>query len=254
MVEQIEIGTPYYLSMAVDFEGAANTETARALTTANQNTDIKIYDGITDLKQAFVQFSLQEGRTPTLWSTEKIPILSLLGFVDNVRGPLDHWRTQYYLRSNRRLEGNFLNAGAEPAGSVVFLGEKVEMPSVINVDAEDGDLSVIGIDSKFTNTLSETPDREFSAPKDFPFLLYGFYSDLQRCDVKITGVDGREWMTDWVPVWALAARQDSPLRMLRRPYLIQSQQTLGVNFRNNADLAEEKGKLWMVGRRVVRSR
>jgi hypothetical protein len=61
-------------------------------------------------------------------------------------------------------------------------------------------------------------------------------------------------MTDWVPAWALGARQDSPLRMLRRPYLIQSQQTLGVNFRNNGTLPEEKGKLWMVGRRVIRSR
>jgi len=250
-VEQVQIGTPYFLPMSVDFTGVAD-EPARGLTAANQNTDAIIYDGITDLKQAQVQFSLQEGRTPTLWSTEKMPILAQLGFVDNERPKEAHWTKPYYLRSNRRLEGNFLNVGAESAGNVVFLCEKADqLDSVINVAPDVGDIAIIGIDSKFTNVAGETPDREYSAPRNWPFLLEGFYSDLQRCDVKVTGVDGKEWMTEWTPVWALAARQESPLRRLRRPYLIQSQQTLGVNFRNNATLAEASGKLWMVGRRLA---
>jgi hypothetical protein len=251
MIEQLQIGTPYFLTMPVDFTGVAD-ETPRGLTTANQNTDVVIYDGITDLKQAQVQFSLQAGRVPTLWSTEKIPILSLLGYVDNERTRDAHWSKPYYLRSNRRLEGNFLNVGAEPAANVVFLCEKVDqLDSVINVDTEVGDISIIGIDSKFTNTLGEEPTREYSAPRNWPFLLEGFYSDLQRCNVKIVGVDSKEWMTDWTPVWALASRQESPLRRLRRPYLIQSGQTLGVNFQNNETLAEESGKLWLVGRRLA---
>ncbi len=249
--EQVQIGSPYFLTMPVAFTGVAN-ESARGLTTANQNTDVVIYDGITDLKQAQVQFSLQAGRVPTLWSTEAMPILALLGYVDNERPQDAHWSKSYYLRSNRRLEANLLNVGAEPAGNVVLLCEKVDqLDSVINIDPTAGEMVVIAIDSKFTNTAGEEPSREYSAARDWPFLLEGFYSDLQRANIKITGADGREWMTDWTPVWSLAARQGSPVRRLRRPYLIQSQQTLGVNFQNNATLAEKSGKLWMVGRRLA---
>lgn len=251
MLEKIECGTPYFMTMGVDFTGVVD-ETARGLTTANQNTDVTIFDGLTDLKQASAQFSLQSGRFPSLWSTESMPILAMLGFIDNDRPSEARWPKEFYLRSNRRIEGNFLNTGAEAAGKVVFLSEKVEQPLAVEVDTALGDDVVIGIDSKFTAAMTggEEPDREFSAPRDYPFLLMGFYADLQRADLKITGVDSREWMTDWTPVWSLAQRQDSPVRRLRRPYLIQPQQTLGVNFKNHATLPEASGKLWLIGRRL----
>ena len=243
-MKQIQTAVPYYLPLSVALTGAAG-ETVLGETNAASAYDLNVLGGVTDLKTSRAAFSV--GRRLNMWSSDKIPMTVLFGQIDSPR-QVSHWVRPLPLNKGQKLATEVLNSNGEGAGNIVFVCEQagVQMP-VLTRPHEIGEMGVIAVDSQFTGVLNESPDPIATVQSGWDFVLYGFNTDLATATVRITGCDGRRWMSDFTPIWAIAGRPTSasPTMLLNRPYVIPANQTMEFEFRN--DGTEAAGLLYLYG-------
>lgn len=261
----VALGVPFYLPLPVTLTNTPN-ENATGQTSTNFNDDLLILGCETDLETSKVQFAL-EGTLPQIWSQFQVPVRTICGSPDTAR-PVFWWPYPQALRVGKRIQAQVLNVNGEGAAAgtefnFIFncaqpslgpSGDRVQGIVGQNVldPARLGNLQVIPIDSNFTGVAGE-PTQNTIDTVDYDFLLQGFYSDLTNATIRIRDCERREWMSDFVPIWAVASRQSSQLnyQALRTQYLIPMQQMISVEFRNDDTTPESSGQLYMVGQMLL---
>lgn len=240
-----DVGRSYWLPAAIPFTATLN-ETVFG-TTVDAKADLNILGGLTNLTGATVKVNDVSGRL--VLTADLTPVLSLFGKRDSAR-PMFYYPRSIPLGFGNRIEVEAKNDAAEAASHVVFVGIPDEPPQAqIEGIEEIGQPFIFAVDSKFTATLNEiksptTPEQETH------FLIHGAFTNLASAQLRIQGVHGEQWTSDFTPVWAFAGRATSQLtvHLWPRPYLVPRGSTLTIDFKNVG--TEASGKLWLVGQKL----
>lgn len=251
-------GVPFYIPLSVPFTGLAGEAPTVYTNPAKVVGDVEIVGGITDLTEAQAQFFIDNY---PLWSSDQIPLSKLFGKLDGVKPILWH-QPPTLLRRRQRIRVDLNNVGGEGAGTLVFICRQVTVAAPLQIDWRkyrgDGRVDVAVVDSDF-NGASVLNDLEGPTPTpiiDEDFIWKDLHTTLEDAQVRISGIDGRLWMEEFVPVWAVAGRAGSALpNMPVRPnVVIPSGYAVTFEFKNVGDgvTPETSGAVYLGGQRAGR--
>lgn len=242
-----QTGSCYWMPAQVPFSGVDGER--KVATTKDAEDRIKIVASTTNLVTSFAKVTDLKGTG--LWSEETVPVLSMFGKRDSAR-PWLYFKRHLPLIANARIRAELLNVGSEGAGHLVYLAlpqsEESEQPSLANPQ-DVGENFIIPVDAKFTGTLNEDTSTETN-PQEEDLVIWGAITNLNSALVRLTGADGRNWMNDPTPVWAVAGRAASELPILYwpRPYALPRQRTIKFSFKNAA--SENGGGIYLVAQKL----
>lgn len=209
---------------------------------------LDVVGGTSDVDTAQAKFSIIGD---PLWSHDNIPINAMFGEPDSAR-PVFYFRKPVFLGRGARILADVLNIGGEPEKTLVYVGVQrdgkgPQVPHPLDAVTDE----IMSIAAPFTSVVDEDWPG-FSPERDYDFALYGLQTNLADATVRITDAEGRIWMNDYTPLWAMAGRSNSelPMQLLPRPYLIPAHSSLFVQFKN--DGGEAAGTLWLYGQRLPR--
>lgn len=250
-------GVPFYLPVAVPFTATLN-EAATVYTTKAQTAgDLEIIGGIMDLETVQGQFTLD--KLP-LFSSENIPLAMYFGRPDGPKPVIWH-QPPVPLGSRQRIRADLVNTGAEPAGTLVFicrqLGVEAPMSQALMDYQGQGAPDVIVIDSLFAGSALNDIKPNTSARIDDDFIWKTLHTTLGGdASVRISGINGRLWMDEFVPLWALAGRATSqiPNQPMQPQCFIPADYAIGIEFKNAGvgGVAVASGKVFLGGQRIPR--
>lgn len=242
-----KLGRCYWLPASIPLTSTANE--VQYATTPEAKADLQIVGGATNLTVS--SFKARDIGGGLLLANDYLPILSQFGKRDSAR-PVHYYPTPIPLGFGNRIELEVKNAasGAEAAGSVVF----VAIPD----EPAHGEVELVGrghpsgffVNANFTGSANDHTTRQ-SPELDSDFVICGAYTDLASATLRITGIYAEAWMTEFVPVWALAGRRtaDVPALMWPRKYLIKRGSTITVDFKNPGAEAAGLG-VYFVGQKL----
>jgi len=163
----------------------------------------------TDLVEARIR--LVQSDSDLNYSIVPVPILSLAGRRDKVQ-PIRWLRHAIPLRALSTLRADFINDGAEPAGMVVFIGERIGREREIPVNCSTEFRLLMDLVAPVTQ------------PVDFDLLIWGAYTDASSGALirVFNESDNYAWSSELLPVEAYAGRRDEvqPVVYYPRPYLL----------------------------------
>jgi hypothetical protein len=152
---------------------------------------------------------------------------------------------------------DLVNTGGEGAGTLVLICRQVRVEAPMAQALLDyqgkGSESTQVLDSQFTSTLNETKQTS-SARIDDHFIWRSLHTTLAGASVRIFGINGRAWMDDYIPLWALAGRANSqiPNQSIQPAVFIPAGNTVSIEFKNEgvAGVAEDSGQAFLNGQRI----
>lgn len=251
-------GVPFYIPVTVPFTGVAGESPTVYTNPAKVVGDVEIVGGITDLTEAQAQFFIDNR---PLWSSDQIPLATLFGKLDGVK-PIIWHQPPTMLRRRQRIRVDLNNVGGEGAGTLVLICRQVNVAPALQFSWREaqgaGSEDRIVVDSEFS-AASALNDLEGPTPTpiiDEDFIWKTLHTTLEDAQVRVSGVDGRLWMEEFVPIWALAGRAGSALpNMPVQPHVvIPSGYAVTFEFKNVGDgvTPETSGAVYLGGQRAGR--
>jgi len=248
-------GVPFYLPVAVPFTGVVN-ESVTVYTTPGQRVGpLEIIGGVTDLESAEAQFTLDKR---PLFSSENIPLVTKFGKPDGPK-PIFRYQPPAHLNHRQRIRADILNVGGEGAGTFVFICRQVgiEGPMVqalMDYQGQGAEDTIV-LDSKFAGTALNDITLNTTPVVDDDFIWKTLHTNLAGdASVRIGGIDGRSWMDEFVPLWALAGRANSvlPNQTVDPLCFIPAGYQVSIEFKNEGvgGVAATSGKVFLGGQRV----
>jgi hypothetical protein len=243
-----KVGRCFWLPVAVPLTSTVNEVQTGMSPEAKEN--LRIVAALTNLSVSSAKVRDLSGAVNV--ANEYLPLLSMFGKRGSPR-PAFYYPVPLPLKFGNRIEVELKNAavGAEAAGHAVFIGlpEEAEQGTITDIE-QRGNPSGFSLDAGLSGVANEITTKT-STELDRDFIIHGAFTDLQSAQVRITGVRGEQWMSDFTPVWGLAGRatDDIPTFYWPRRYLIPKGSTITVDFKNVG--AEAAGlKLFFVGQKL----
>jgi hypothetical protein len=250
-------GAPFFLKMAVPFTSTP-AETVTAYTTQAQNAgDLEILGAVMDLESVQGKFSIAGD---PIWGSSNSPLAMDFGQPDGPKPIVFHQPTMR-LGRRQQIRADLLNVGGEDAGTLVFLCKQLDVPvpqaqALLDYQGK-GRRSKHDIDSGFAGSALNDIKANTTEVIDQNFIWTSMHTNLAGATVRIFGIDGRGWMDDFIPIWALAGRATSeiPNQAIQPPVFIPAGHKVGFEFKNEGvgGVAETSGRLWLGGQRIPRS-
>jgi hypothetical protein len=249
-------GVPFFLPVAVPFTGVAN-EALTVFTQPKQTSgDLEIIGAVMDLESVQGQFTIDKR---PIFSSENIPLAMYFGKPDGPKPIIWHQPTTP-LASRQRIRADLINTNGEGEGTLVFicrqLGVSAPMSQALMDYQGQGSPDVVVIDSGFTGTALNDTKQNSSPRTNEDFIWKTLHTDLQGASVRIVGIDGRSWMDDFVPLWAIAGRATSvlPNQTIQPQCFIPAEASIKFEFKNVGvgGVAEASGKVYLGGQRIPR--
>jgi hypothetical protein len=191
-------------------------------------------------------------------SSASIPLAMYFGQPDGP-SPIEWWQPPTPLSSRQRIRFDLQNVGAEPAGTLVLVCRQVGVEGPMARALMDfqgfGAPSVIDIDSQFAGSVLNDIKKDTSPVINDDFIWKSFHTNLGGdASVRLSGIDGRSWMDDFVPLWALAGRAASQIRnqKMQPVCFIPAGYKIGIEFKNEGvgGVAATSGKVFLGGQRI----
>jgi hypothetical protein len=248
-------GTVYYMPAPIGLTGV-NGETQIA-TTKDANESVNIIGGMCDLNYSFGKVT--DLRSVGLWSDDQVPLLTMFGMSGSAR-PLLYYKRPLPLMAGARLRAEVLNLTGETGGHLVYVGllqsEAKNVPALLNPQ-DNGEMYIIPVNSKFSGVLNQRTTTETN-PEDRDVVVWGAFTNLGEALIRITGADGRQWMNDPTPVWAVCGKRFgvTPILYWPRPYALPRQRTLKFEFLNVGELQagvltpEASGQIYLIAQKL----
>lgn len=230
----IQTEVPYIMPVAVPFTSTAD-EPATVYTEPPLSVGVgavEILGMMTDIAGATGLFTLNgEG----IWASDQVPLAMDFGSPGTMK-PIIWLDRPLLVSRGQRVRGDLINVNGVDAGTLYFIArQKRDAPRVTIAD-DVGVPDKLIIDSGFTNTADERPERAASPVQEEDCLLYGIHTNLNNATVRLFGVDGIPWSEAPVDIWALAGRANDQQRLLRlhKPYFIPAGHKVTAEFVNGA--------------------
>lgn len=250
-------GVPFYLPVSIPFTSTLN-ETKTVYTTPGQKVGpLEIIGGIMNLESVQGQFTL-DGRP--LFSSENIPLVTKFGKPDGPK-PVFWYQPPVPLNKRQRIRADLLNVGAEGAGKFIYtcrqVGVEGPMAQALLDYLGQGAEDTIVLDSKFAGTALNDITANQTPVSDDDFIWRTIHTDLGGdASVRISGIDGRSWMDDFVSLWALAGRATSVIsnQPMQPLCFIPAGYQVAFEFKNEGvgGVAATSGKVFLGGQRIPR--
>jgi hypothetical protein len=248
-------GAPFFLRVDIPFTSTA-AETATVYTTQAQNAgDLEILGGVMNLESVQGKYSVAGA---PIWGSSNTPLAMDFGKPDGPKPIIFHQPT-LPLGHRQQIKFDLVNTGAEGPGTLVLLCRQKNVPApqaqaLLDYQGK-GRRSRHDIDSGFAGTALNQVVPKTSEVIDDDFIWKSMHTNLSGASVRIFGIDGRGWMDDFIPLWALAGRATSqiPNQPVQPPVFIPAGFKVGFEFKNEGDgaTAETSGRLWLDGQRIL---
>ena len=249
-------GVPFFLPVTIPFTGVVNEKVTVYTNPAQNVGDLDVIGAVMNLESVEGQFTLD--RQP-LFSSENIMLAGLFGKPDGPK-PIIYHHPPKRLSERQRIRADLLNMAGEGAGWMVFICRQVGVEGPMTQALLDyqgqGNRSTIVLDSLFAGTALNDIKRNTTPIINDDFIWKSSLTNLKGASVRISGIDGRSWMDEFVPLPALAGRPTSqiPNQAMDPVCFIPAGYAIGIEFKNEGvvGVAEASGKIELGGQRIPR--